>query len=77
MTQPFDATAVIHSLSTNKGPNHPDTDNTDTVTILEHKDNNNVIAEVQGIRCRAIFNPFAGQYFVDDLDGRIEEGGAQ
>jgi len=34
MTQPFDATAVIHSLSNNQGPNHPDLSNTDTVTIL-------------------------------------------
>jgi hypothetical protein len=50
------------------------------VNIISHTDNNNVVAEVQGVRCRAIFNPFAnnfaGQYFVDDVDGRIEEGGA-
>jgi len=41
--------------------------------IISHEDNNNVVAEVQGVRCRAIFNPFVGQYFVDDVDGRIEE----
>jgi len=43
------------------------------VTVISHTDNNNVIAEYQGVRYRAIFNPFAGQYFVDDVDGKIEE----
>ena len=46
------------------------------VTNISHEDNNNVVAEVQGVRCRAIFNPYVGQYFVDDVDGRIEEDGA-
>jgi len=41
---PFDTTAVIHSLSANIGPNSPDIANTDTVTIIEHQDNNNVVA---------------------------------
>ena len=44
------------------------------VVIIAHIDNNNVIAEYQGVRYRAIFNPFVEQYFVDDVDGRIEEG---
>ena len=46
------------------------------VNIISHTDNNNVIAEYQGVRYKAIFNPFVCQYFVDDVDGRIEEGGA-
>jgi len=46
------------------------------VTIIDHVDNNNVVAEYQGVYYRGIFNPFVGQYFVDDVDGRIEEGGA-
>jgi len=44
----------------------------DEVTIVRHVDNNNVGAEYQGVRYRGIFNPFVGQYFVDDVDGRIE-----
>jgi hypothetical protein len=71
--QPFTATAVIHSLSTNKGPNHHDTDNTDTVTILEHKDNNNVTARYKRKKYRAVFNPFVCCYYVDDLYGLIAE----
>ena len=71
MTTPFEATAVIHSLSANQGPNHPDDSNTDTVTILEHRDNNNVIAAYRGKRYRAVFNIFAGTYYVDDVYGEI------
>jgi len=73
MTQPFDATAVIHSLSNNQGPNHPDTDNTGTVTIIEHRNNNSVIAEYKGRRFRAVFNPFHCIYYVDDKYGLIAE----
>jgi hypothetical protein len=73
MTEPFGATAVIHSLSANRGPNRPDLDNTDTVTILEHRDNNSVIAEYQGKRYRAVFNPFVCCYYVDDKYGLIAE----
>jgi len=73
MTQPFDATAVIHSLSANRGPNHPDLDNTDTVTIIEHRNNNSVIAEYKGRHFRAIFNPFHCIYYVDDKYGLIAE----
>jgi len=49
----------------------------DEVTIISHTDNNNVVVEYKGVRYRAIFNPFVSQYFVDDVDGRIEEGNAQ
>ena len=47
------------------------------VNIISHVDNNNVIAEYQDVRYRAIFNPFVCQYFVDDVDGRIKEGTAE
>jgi len=73
MTQPFDATAVIHSLSKNQGPNSPDLSNTDTVTILEHKDNNNVTAMYKGKKYRAVFNAFVCCYYLDDLYGLITE----
>ncbi|MCR5599121.1 MAG: hypothetical protein K6G33_00040 [Ruminococcus sp.] len=41
------------------------------VEIIEHKDNNNVIAEYDGKRCTAVFNPFVGLYYVDDKYGVI------
>lgn len=41
------------------------------VTIISHKDNNNVIAEYNGQRCSAIFNPFVGMYYVDDKYGKL------
>ena len=60
----FDATAMIHSR---KGMDIP----TDTVTIIEHRDNNNVVAEYNGQRYTAIFNPFVCLYYVDDIYGKI------
>ena len=61
--------AYIHSLKDKK----TDTNILGEAEILEHIDNNNVTAEYNGVKCRAIFNPFAGLYFVDDIYGRIEE----
>ena len=29
------------------------------------------LAEVDGVKCHAIFNPFVGRYFVDDVYGII------
>jgi hypothetical protein len=64
----FQTIANIHSK---KGTDNP----TDTVTIVEHTDNNHVIAEYNGQRYSAIFNPFSGMYYVDDVYGKIEEEG--
>jgi hypothetical protein len=61
----FQSTANIHSR---KGTDTP----TDTVTIIEHRDNNHVIAEYNGQRYSAIFNPFVGMYYVDDVYGQLE-----
>lgn len=54
--------AMIHSLKA-----------LDAATIIEHEDNNNVIAEYKGQRCRAIYNPFSGFYYVDNVYGKIEK----
>ena len=48
--------AMIHSLGAQ-----------DEAVILHEKRNNDVIVEYKGIRCSAIFNPFTGMYYVDDL----------
>ena len=59
----FDTQARIHSLN----------GSLDTVTIVEHKDNNHVIAKYRGKYYKAIFNPFVDQYFVDDNFGLITD----
>ena len=59
----FDTQARIHSLN----------GSLDTVTIVEHKDNNHVIAKYNGKYYTAVFNPFVGQYFVDDNFGLITD----
>lgn len=42
-------------------------------TIVEKIGDNKYIAEYNGVRCTAIFNPFAGQFYVDDKYGVIKE----
>jgi len=60
-------TAYIHSLQDKKTGQH----NSDKAEILEHIDNNHVIAEYRGVKCRTIYNPFVGAYFVDDVYGKF------
>ena len=46
------------------------------VEIIEHTDNNHCLARYDGKLCKlctAIFNPFSGYYYVDDIYGVIEE----
>lgn len=45
-------------------------------TIVEKVGDNQYVAEYRGIRCSAIFNPFSGLYYVDDVYGviRSQEG---
>lgn len=57
--------AMVHSLKA-----------LDEVTIIsENYENgvNEVVAEYNGKRYTAIFNPFSGYYYVDDLYGEIKE----
>lgn len=61
--------AYIHSLKDHTNNRHV----AGEAEIIEHKDNNNVIAEYNGVKCKAIFNPFAGMYYVDDVYGIIDE----
>lgn len=55
--------AIIHSL--NGGM--------DKVEILHESGCNDVIALYNGKRCTAIFNPFVGQYYVDDKYGVLPD----
>ena len=43
------------------------------VEIIERTDNNHCLARYDGKLCTAIFNPFSGYYYVDDIYGLIEE----
>ena len=40
-------------------------------TIIKRLGDNDYLAEYNGVKCHAIFNPFAGRYFVDDVYGVI------
>ena len=54
----FKTKAMVHSLQAQ-----------DEVTILHENGLNDVIAEYNGKRYTAIFNPFSGLYYVDDKYG--------
>jgi len=42
-------------------------------TIIERLGDNSYLAEYDGVRCTAIFNPFVGRYYVDDLYGVVRD----
>ena len=43
--------------------------------IIRRIGNNRYLAEVNGVRCTAIFNFFTGAYYVDDVYGIVKEAG--
>lgn len=58
----------IHSLK------QPDGSNVlGEATILKRLGDNDYLAEYNGVHCHAIFNPYAGRYFVDDKFGVIRD----
>lgn len=42
-------------------------------TIHKKLGDNDYLAEYNGVKCHAIFNPFVGKFYVDDKYGVIEE----
>jgi len=42
-------------------------------TILKRTGDNQYLADYNGVKCTAIFNPFVGRYYVDDKYGVIKE----
>lgn len=42
-------------------------------TIVEKIGDNQYVAEYNGVRCTAIFNPFVGRFYVDDKYGIIRD----
>lgn len=55
--------AYIHSLKDHEHNRHV----MGEAEIIECIGDNRYLAEVNGVRCTAIFNPFVSRYFVDDL----------
>lgn len=51
-------TAFIHSLNS-----------TSVITIEEQIGNNQYIADYRGVKCVAMYNPFSGMYYADDIFG--------
>ncbi len=62
-------TAYIHSLKDHANNRHV----LGEAEIIGSIGDNLYLAEYNGIRCTAIFNPFAGRYFVDDVYGIVKE----
>lgn len=62
-------TAYIHSLKDHKNNRHV----LGEAEIIRSIGDNLYLAEYNGIWCTAIFNPFAGRYFVDDVYGIVKE----
>ena len=58
----FKTTAFVHSLKSEG-----------EVTILHNVNNNDIIADYNGTRCTAIFNPFVGMFYVDDIYGVLPD----
>ena len=44
-------------------------------TIIKRLGDNDYLADYNGVKCHAIFNPFVGRYYVDDKYGVIREPG--
>ena len=61
--------AYIHSLKDKKHDRHV----LGEAEIIERIGDNQYLAEYNGVRCTAIFNPFVSRYFVDDVYGIVKE----
>ena len=61
--------AYIHSLKDHANNRHV----LGEAEIIGQIGDNLYLAEVNGVRCTAIFNPFVSRYFVDDVYGIQKE----
>ncbi len=59
--------AYIHSLKDKENDRHV----LGEAEIIKKIGDNLYLVEYHGVQCTAIFNPFAGRYFVDDVYGII------
>ena len=61
--------AYIHSLKDRVHDHHV----LGEAEIIKQMGDNLYLAEVNGVKCTAIFNPFVNRYFVDDVYGIQQE----
>lgn len=61
---PAKTQAMVHSLNAKT-----------EVTIIKKVGDNSYHAEYHGVVCTAIYNPFVGCFYVDDVYGVLEERG--
>ena len=61
--------AYINSLKDKENDRHVLGD----ATIIKSIGDNLYLAEVNGVKCTAIFNFFVGRYFVDDVYGIVKD----
>ena len=57
----FKVNAMVHSINAVK-----------EVEIIEKRGYNGYLAKVDDVVCTAIFNPFVGLYYVDDVYGVVK-----
>ena len=57
--------AYIHSLKDKEHDRHV----LGEATIIKSIGDNLYLADYNGVKCTAIFNPFTGRYYVDDIYG--------
>ena len=62
-------TAYINSLKDRENDRHV----LGEATIIKSIGDNLYLAEVNGVKCTAIFNFFVGHYFVDDVYGVVKD----
>ncbi len=60
--------AYIHSLKDKENDRHV----LGEAEIIKKIGDNQYLAEYNGVRCTAIFNPFVCKYFVDDVYGIVK-----
>ena len=62
--------AYIHSLKDKEHDRHV----LGEAIIIKSIGDNLYLADYNGVKCTAIFNPFTGRYFVDDIYGLRRDG---
>nr|WP_092067943.1 hypothetical protein [Dendrosporobacter quercicolus]NSL46855.1 hypothetical protein [Dendrosporobacter quercicolus DSM 1736]SDL66807.1 hypothetical protein SAMN04488502_101503 [Dendrosporobacter quercicolus] len=62
--------AYIHSLKDKEQDRHV----LGEATIIKRIGDNLYLADYNGVKCTAIFNPFTGRYYVDDIYGLRMDG---
>lgn len=62
--------AYIHSLKDKEHARHV----LGEATIIKSIGDNLYLADYNGVKCTAIFNPFTGRYYVDDIYGLRTDG---